>query len=278
MTSRGDKPSSPTAKIAAVLAAVARAGAAPVSEIAAGAGLAAPTAHRICSELERLGLIQRAPGTREWTVGPALVGLAANTLASAASFATVDTLLRRVTAETGEMTSLAVQSGDAVHYIASAEAPHDLNLSFRAGQRAPLTSTSSGRLFLSRLDDTAVLRFLRAAPPPAYTPMTERDPARIAEEIARIRTRGYALTSQEYVLHVVGVAVPVEAADGTFFGALSIAAPDVRMSLTRLRQAVPLLKTAAGEIAATLSAPHATSSRRARAGARVARSSPRRRA
>lgn len=275
MPSRGDKPSSPTAKIAAVLAAVARSGPAPVSEVAAEARLAAPTAHRICSELERLGLIQRAPGTRDWTVGPALVGLAANVLTSAASFATVDAVLRRMVAETGEMTSLAVQSGDAVHYIASAEAPHDLNLSFRAGQRAPLAPTSSGRLFLSRLDDAAVLRFLSAAPPPAYTPLTERDPVRIAEEVARIRARGYALTNQEYVLHVVGVAVPVEAADGTFFGALSIAAPDVRMSLTRLRQTVPLLKSAAGEIAAALAAPRTTGAGRGRTARRVLK--PRRR-
>lgn len=274
-----EKPSSPTAKIAAVLAAVARSGPAPVSEVAAKAGLAAPTAHRICSELERLGLIQRAPGTRDWTVGPALVGLAAHALTSAASFATVDAVLRRVTAETGEMTSLAVQSGDAVHYIASAEAPHDLNLSFRAGQRAPLAPTSSGRLFLSRLDDAAVLRHLRAAPPPAYTPLTERDPHRIAEEVARIRARGYALTNQEYVLHVVGVAVPVEAVDGTFFGALSIAAPDVRMSLTRLRQTVPILKTAAADIAAALAQPpSAAALRRSGARPRLRKAAHRRRA
>ena len=31
-------------------------------------GIPTPTAHRICSELERLGWLQRLPGTRKWTV------------------------------------------------------------------------------------------------------------------------------------------------------------------------------------------------------------------
>jgi DNA-binding IclR family transcriptional regulator len=68
-------------------------------------------------------------------------------------------------------------------------------------------------------------------------------------EILRVRRQAYAITRQEYVLHVVGAAVPIERDDGTLYGALSVAAPDVRMNLTALQKAVPLLRAAARELA-----------------------------
>jgi DNA-binding IclR family transcriptional regulator len=62
------------------------------------------------------------------------------------------------------------------------------------------------------------------------------------------------MTSQEYVQHVVGAAVPVVAPNGTFYGALSIAAPLVRTDLTRLGE-VPLLQDAAERLARSLGLP-----------------------
>ena len=202
---------SPTAKVMAVLGAVARLQQASVSAIAEDLGLALPTAHRICAELERLGHLQRVPGTRQWTVARPMIDLASNALAAGASAATPDAILRALTRETGEMCSFGVQVGDEVVYVASAEPPHEQTLYFRAGRRAPLFCTSSGRLFLGRLDDEAVRAYLAAAPLVPYTRFTIVDVRRLASEICRARARGYAMTNQEFVLHIVGAAVPVRA-------------------------------------------------------------------
>src|SRR5262249_34415020 len=67
--------------------------------------------------------------------------------------------------------------------------------------------------------------------------------------IARIHTRGFAMTNQEYVLHIVGAAVPISGSNGTFYGALSIAAPLVRMDHARLRKTIPVLQAAAARLA-----------------------------
>jgi IclR family transcriptional regulator, acetate operon repressor len=239
---------SPTAKVFAVLGAVARQKSASVSAIAEELGLAVPTAYRICIELERLGQLQRAPGTRQWTIARPMVELAASVLGAAAGAAITDAILRNLTREIGEMCSFAVQVGDDVVYAASAEPPHELTLSFRAGRRAPLFCTSSGRLFLSRLDDVELRGYLVAAPLPAYTPFTIVEPERLMSLLRRVRTRGYAVTNHEYVLHVGGAAVPVQEPGGSFYGALSVAAPVMRTDVARLRKLVPRLQEAAGRL------------------------------
>jgi DNA-binding IclR family transcriptional regulator len=189
-----------------------------------------------------------------WTVTHALVDLSANVLAGATNSAAAQAILRALTREIGEMCSFAVQVDDEVVYIASAEPPQELTLSFRAGRKAPLYCTSSGRLFLARLDDASLTRYLEAAKCPDYTRYTVTDPKKLLGIIRRVRVAGHAVTEQEYMLHVVGAGVPVIGPDDAFYGVLSVAAPDVRCSAKRLEQLLPMLKRAATHLAEHLAA------------------------
>jgi DNA-binding IclR family transcriptional regulator len=162
-------------------------------------------------------------------------------------------ILRDLTDRVGEVSSFAVYSGADVLYVASVESPHELTLSFRAGRRAPLFCTSSGRLFLARLDDEAVQQYLRTSRRPKFTPYTVTDSVKLLAIIRRVRKQEYAMTHQEYVRHVAGAAVPVIGEDGTFFGAVSIAAPDVRTGKVRMRGFLPALTSAAGRLAEVFS-------------------------
>lgn len=144
--------------------------AASVSGLAERLGMSIATAHRILTELERLGYLRRLPGTRQWTVAHRLVGVAADVLTTAAGSVRLNTILRSLSEEVGEVSSFAVQSADEVLYVASIESAHELTLSFRTGRTAPLFCTSSGRIFLARLGDQDVLEYLQSAPRPAFTP------------------------------------------------------------------------------------------------------------
>lgn len=245
----------PAAKVMAVLDAVARMRAAPLHALAEQLDLPTPTAHRICRELERLGWLQRLPGSRSWTVARSLVDLSANALAGAANSVAANAILRALSAEIGEMCSFAVQVDGEVVYLANAEPSQDLTLSFRAGRKAPLFCTSSGRLFLARLDDASLVRYLEAADCPAFTRFTVVDPKKLLAIVRRVRSTGHAVTEQEYILHVVGAGVAVVGPHDTFYGALSVAAPDVRCSAKRLEKLLPILRRAAARLAHHLSAP-----------------------
>jgi DNA-binding IclR family transcriptional regulator len=247
-------PDSPSVKTLAVLDLIARLRAAPVSGIARTLSIPVATAHRICVELERLSYLQRVPGTRLWTVGHGAVAAAANVMQAATAGAPAVAVLRELAGKVGELSSFALPVRDEVHYVASVESPHELVLSFRAGRKAPLFCTSSGRLFLARQSDAAALRYLQSAARPAFTPFTVTDPGHLMATIREVRGAGYAITEQEFVLHVVGAAVPVTGRDGTFFGAVSIAAPDVRTGRARLEGFVPPLMAAAAQLAEVFAA------------------------
>jgi IclR family transcriptional regulator, acetate operon repressor len=240
---------SPAAKVIAVLNAVAGRGTASVSSIATELAIPPPTIHRIANELERLGYLQREPGSRQLTVSEPLINLASSVLVAASSRAAVQVILRKCSETIGEMCSLGVQVGDEVVYVASAEPQQDLMLSFRAGRKAPLFCTSSGRLFLARLSDEELQRYLEGSRRKAYTRYTQTRADRIFADVRRAREQGFAMANQEYMLHIVGAAVPVTAAEGKLIAALSVAALNVRVSLQRLREFIPELQRAAGELA-----------------------------
>ena len=121
------------------------------------------------------------PATGPWRAR--CVDLAASALARAATSAAASAILTSLAREIGEMTSFAVQLDDHVLYIASAEPPQELTLWFRAGRKAPLFCTSSGRLFLARLDDEALDQYLRNAELPAFTRYTNTDARKLRAEL-----------------------------------------------------------------------------------------------
>jgi DNA-binding IclR family transcriptional regulator len=243
---------SPSAKVIAVLDAVASRRVASVSAIATELAIPPPTIHRIAIELERLGYLQREPGSRHLMVSEPLVSLASNVLLAASGMAAVQAILRKISETLGEMCSLGVQMGDEVVYIASAEPQLDLMLSFRAGRKAPLYCTSSGRLFLARLADAELRAYLEGSRRKAFTPFTRTGAQQIMSDIRAVRAQGHAISNQEYLLHIVGAAVPVITPEGKLLAALSVSALNVRVSLEELRAFVPELQRAAAELAACL--------------------------
>jgi DNA-binding IclR family transcriptional regulator len=240
---------SPVAKVLAVLAEVARTREAAASAVADRLQLPVSTVHRIGSELERLGYLQRVPGTRNWMPATRMIGLAVDTLEASLQLAKPQAILRELTERLGEMCTFGVRRGDEVVYLASAEPRREVTLSFRAGRTGPLHCTSSGRLFLARYDDEELARYLEGATLAPCTPFTVTDPARLQEIVRQVRAQGYAVTSQEYVLHIAGAAVPVTGTDGVLYGSLGVSAPEMRTGPERLAGFIPELREAARRLA-----------------------------
>jgi DNA-binding IclR family transcriptional regulator len=243
---------SPSAKVLAVLDAVASRGTASMATIANDLAIPPPTIHRIAIELERLGYLQREFGSRQLTVSGPLVALASNVLFAASTSVAAQAILRRLSESIGEMCSLGVHVDDEVVYIASVEPQQELMLSFRAGRKAPLYCTSSGRLFLARLSDEELAAYLRVSNRKAFTSYTRTDAEQIKADVRKVRTQGYAISNQEYIRHISGAAVPVMTQENKLVAALSVAALSVRASPQRLRQFIPKLQQAADALASCL--------------------------
>ncbi|MEU4173665.1 IclR family transcriptional regulator [Streptomyces sp. NPDC026589] len=199
---------------------------------------------RILASLERVGLAVVDENSRKYVIGPAALTLAwrhaANSdLVSAASEATA-----RIAAATGETACVsAVVDGRRVT-VYEVESSQPLRLITGVGRPYSLFSGATGRVLLSMLPEDHLKHLVREhASATGATDATE-----IADRVAAARDRGYAFSRGEWIMGGCGVAVPI-ATQGTVTAALSIYGPEARLADQRMADLVPLLRTAAAQIA-----------------------------
>ncbi len=245
-------PAGPIERLFAVLRLTAKMGMISAADVVYMLDLPRPTAHRIIASLEALGFLQKMPVKGKYAAAPKLVGLATSVLSSTIVYAPIHALLTMVAQRTGETCGLALVSAGEIEYIASVMGQSPLTLQFQAGQKSPLHCTSSGQIFLAGMDEESLAAYLSTGPWEAITPSTITEPRRMKERLQRVRQQGYATNDSEYIVGVVGAAVPIRNREGQLIAALTISAPKSRRSLEDVTALVPTLKTFADRLSRIL--------------------------
>lgn len=130
--------------------------------------------------------------------------------------------LHELARETGEHVYLAVRLGRRVAYVDRVLGARSVGVDIRLGQSLFLHATSVGKLFAAHND--ALRRRLMAEPRPRLTDLTLVERPEVEEELARIREQGFAISREESILGVVGLAAPVFNARGVLVAAIHISA------------------------------------------------------
>lgn len=217
-----------------------------LSDLARRAELPLATAHRLTRDLVREGaLVRMAPG--EYAVGRKLWSLGL--------LAPVQTDLRQVASPflhdiygaTLATVHLAVRDETRVLYVDRLAGNRSVPVVSEIGSRLPLHATGVGKVLLAHapteVQELALAQLTRV------TPYTITQPARLREQLDRIRTEGYATTVEEMSLGACSVAVPVTASPRVIVAALGIVVPSLRRDKMRL---VAALQVAARGIARSL--------------------------
>lgn len=263
MNDKPDAPVGPTARVFAVLNAVAERGRpVAVSEIAETVGLAVPTAHRIVAGLEQQGLLQRGVDPKRLVVGPALISLGFKVAIATFHDAHRHAILQRLAEGLGEQVELGVIRGNVVVYLDSVRSSHPAGLQIEPGLRAPLHCTSTGKLHLGFLPPGARERLVRSLPLTRHTPRTIVEPGDLLETARKARKDGFAATVEEFVAGVVGCAVPVLDGSGNMVAGLGVTAPAARLDTAGIEKHLTTLRLAAECLAASFqedaAGPHPT--------------------
>jgi DNA-binding IclR family transcriptional regulator len=216
-----------------------------LTEIARRAGLTLPTAHRLAGELTDWGALRRTSAGR-YVVGRRLWDLGL--------LASVQTGLRDVAAPflqdlygaTLATVHLAVRDGLGVLYLDRISGHASVPVVSRAGSRLPMHSTGVGKVLLAHAPDEVQDQVL-SGPLERPTPYTIVQPARLKNQLKRVRADGYATTAEEMTLGACSIAVPVTAG-GRTVAAVGVVLPDLRES----RRLVPAMRMAAQGIARNL--------------------------
>lgn len=243
---------SPTERALETLEILARKNHFAVSEVMTELDLPKTSAHRLVNNLETFGYLESGLESGKYQAGPKLLELALGVLASSVYQSPVHTLLVELARKTDETCSLGVIKGSEIIYVDSAISKSPLTLYFERGHKAPLHCTSSGRIFLADMPDRLLTAYLMSGPWEQVTPNTIIDPDHLRREVQKTRDMGYAVNDSEFVLGVVGVAVPVYDLNGRVIACLSVSAPHVRKSLADMINAVTLLQATSDKITRVL--------------------------
>lgn len=211
-----------------------------------------PSIHRLLYQLEEIGMVQRDPSGKRFLVGDRATDFALRALGAAARMPPVRTVLEQLVARVNESCNLGVLDRFDVVYVARVECNWPLRLHLGVGSRVPLHCTATGKLFLTHMTPVRRRRLLQHLPLTAYTPHTLTDPDRLEQSLQSARDDGYVINHQEYMLGLIGVAVPVFGTDRRMCAGLAVHAPEARFNLQDAADCVPALRETADVLSGLL--------------------------
>lgn len=158
--------------------------------------------------------------------------------------------LASVVHEFGETVNLATLDGDQLVYVGQAPSPRAMRMFTELGKHVHPHCRAAGKALLSMMADDEVRALLSRTGMPRQTENTITDPDALVAELAEIRERGYAVENGEMEVGVRCMAVPVPSRVAPF--AVSLSAPESRLTVELEQQILPALTRVAGELAEQL--------------------------
>ncbi|MGA5700570.1 IclR family transcriptional regulator [Peterkaempfera bronchialis] len=222
-----------------------------LNEVAAHLGMHKSSALRLLQTLEANGFARRTEDGR-YVLGTRLISLAQQSLDALDTRQAAAPHLRRLHHACGHTIHLAELVGSEIVYADKVEAEDAVRIYSRIGRPASLHASAVGKVIMAFLDPQRADRLLSAAALTPHTGTTFTTRAALDDELARIRTRGWAVDDGEFEGFVNCVAAPIRDTTGAVCGAVSITSLKVIAPLSELTALVPALLRTADDISREL--------------------------
>ncbi|MCZ2860427.1 IclR family transcriptional regulator domain-containing protein [Blastococcus sp. VKM Ac-2987] len=220
-----------------------------LTEVAAAAGLARPTARRLLLTLEELGFVRSRGGA--FSLTPKVLTLGMAYVGALGLWDIARPHLEDLVARTGESSSMAQLDGSDIVYVARVSVPKLIALRVDIGTRFPAAQTSQGKVLLAALSPEELADTLAQRSRAGVPPMIGRSPEQLRAELTEVRARGWAFADEELAPGVRSVAVPVRDGQGVVRAAMNVTVHAAETSSERLlRDHLPLLLRTAGDVSA----------------------------
>jgi IclR family transcriptional regulator, KDG regulon repressor len=220
-------------------------------QVSDGSRLRVSTIHRFLANLETSGFLN-CGGDGVYHLGIACFAIGQAALGQLDIRRVSLPYLRELNRQTRETIHLTVRHGLSAVYVEKLDSPEQLRIHSRIGASVPLYCTAVGKIMLAHMPEEERARILPQLGLKRLTPNTVGSLQELEAELGRVRKNGYGCDLEEHELHIRCVAAPIWDHTGVVNASLSITAPMVRMSVTRLRQLAPLIQTAGLQISREL--------------------------
>lgn len=244
----GDEPVSVSERALSVLDFVAQSGRAGLMDVVSTLGLPKATASRMCSNLEAQHWLTRDANDRSFQPGPRLLKMALATLKTDPRRELRHLILAELVEEIDETCNLTVLEGLKVRYLDRVETHWPLRTQFEAGSYVPLHATASGKMYIAMMTPEKRATLLEHANFTKFTPHTLTQPDELEAASKKIRDDGYSFEMDEFMLGLIGMAVPILDDKGECRATMALHAPTARMQFEGALAVVPALKRAAERV------------------------------
>jgi IclR family acetate operon transcriptional repressor len=214
-------------------------------------GIPKATLHGLLGSLEKARFLSRTQTGYQVGIAAFEVGTAMPVASSLRD--AVAPVLDSLSAETKESCHLGVLVGTDVVYLDRRDTGEGLRFASRVGQRLPAHATALGKAMLASLDDVELAKRYPARLS-RVTPRTIATRADLLEILAEVRSRGYAVESEESTPGIRCIGMPVVAPDAIL--GVSVTVPVQRASEAQLLDFLPVLTVASTRIQEITGARH----------------------
>ncbi|MFE8697358.1 IclR family transcriptional regulator [Cytobacillus sp. FJAT-53684] len=223
-----------------------------VTEIANQMDINKSSVYRILSTLVQYGYIEQDKDTERYKLGYKFLEVSSRLLESIDLRTEAKPFLQELEKETNEVIHLVVYDQGEVVYIEKLDGNEALRMHSKVGKRAPMHCTSVGKAILAHLPSALVQDIIERKGLPSHTDKTITDKDVFLEELAEVRSKGFALDLQENEYGITCIAVPLFDHLGKVAAAVSISGPSIRMTEERLKQLQPRMIEIGKQISARL--------------------------
>ena len=250
----GGPPSGPMARWVRVLEAFAESGEWGIRDLARATDIPRSAAHRILHDMAALGLLASADEPGRFRVGADLARIGLRVAEHLDIRRVGRPFIERASAAIGETVVIAVYDPHRRQFSAvdAVETSHPIRYlweSLRDWSDLHLGSSGKGILAFLPADEQDVIIDRLPDPIPGRAPRTK---ARLREELAAARRRGYVVSHGERYEGAVGVSAPVRDAGGRIVGDLIATWPDNRTDADKEAAAGVIVRAAADDLSRRL--------------------------
>jgi DNA-binding IclR family transcriptional regulator len=223
-----------------------------LSELTERLGLHRSTVHRLLMVLEHYHFVRRSASGAGYSLGMKLFTLGSRAVAQIRLRERSEPILRSLVEQTRETAHICILDGSETLSIANVEAPWVVRIPSTVGGRTPVHCTSTGKVLLAFLPDSARADLIARLPLTRYTERTIVTAPGLEAELSRVRGQGYAIDNQEREAGLRCIGVPVRNYTGRVVAAISIAGPAFRVTQERIPQLIEMMLTAAEDVSKSL--------------------------
>ncbi|MFL6601207.1 MAG: IclR family transcriptional regulator [Steroidobacteraceae bacterium] len=191
-----------------------------LKDVAAGARMSAPKAHRYLVSYMRLGLVEQEADSGRYGLGEFALRLGLAALGRSDPVTAAASIMRDLAAEIDQTVAVAIWANHGATFVRWAGVDAPVSATLRVGSVMPLSRSATGLLFLACLPERRWSALLKAELAgnvrQRFGPQSQ---AELQPTLERIRRQGYSRTS-EFIPGITGIAVPVFGFDNTLALAL----------------------------------------------------------